>query len=140
LSVSKAFHMHIVFNSQIKRFLIYWLPVLVFCLIIFIQSSFPATEHIPEFNFSDKLLHAAVYAVLGMLLYRALNAMHKRPSTASLVVLSILITALYGASDEIHQYFVPSRHAEFLDFVADAVGGIIGVMVAVVIFKNKPSQ
>jgi VanZ family protein len=120
--------------------LIYWLPVLVYCLIIFIQSSFPATEHIPEFDFSDKLLHAAVYAVLGMLLYRAFNAMHKRPSTASLVVLSILITALYGASDEVHQYFVPSRNAEFLDFAADAVGGMIGVMVVVVINKNKPSQ
>jgi len=132
--------MHIVFNSQIKRFLIYWLPALVYCLIIFIQSSFPATEHIPEFDFSDKLLHAAVYAGLGMLLYRALNAMHKRPSIASLVVLSIFMTTLYGASDEVHQYFVPSRHAEFLDFAADAVGGIIGVMVAVVFFKNKPSQ
>ena len=126
--------------SRLKHFTYYWLPVLVYCLILFIQSSFPATEHIPEFDFSDKLLHAVVYAVLGMLLYRALHAMHKRPSTASLVVLSILMTALYGASDEIHQYFVPSRNAEFLDFAADAAGGIIGVMVAVVINKNKPSQ
>jgi VanZ family protein len=130
--------MGLVHNSSLNQFFFYWLPVLVFCLIIFIQSSFPATAHIPEFDFSDKLLHAAVFAVLGILVYRALNAMHNRPSTASLVVLSILITALYGASDEIHQYFVPSRHAEFLDFVADAVGGIIGVMVAVVINKNKP--
>jgi len=126
--------------SYLKNFTYYWLPVLVYCLIIFIQSSFPATEHIPEFDFSDKLLHAAVYAVLGILLYRAFNAMPKRPSTVSLVILSILMTALYGASDEVHQYFVPSRNAEFLDFAADAAGGIIGVMVAVVINKNKPSE
>ena len=123
--------------SRLKRFTYYWLPVLVYCLIIFIQSSFPATEHIPGFDFSDKLLHAGAYAVLGMLLYRAFNAMQKRPSTAGLVILSVLLTALYGASDEIHQYFVPSRSAEFLDFAADAVGGIMGVMIAVVFFKNR---
>jgi VanZ family protein len=124
-------------TPRLKHFTCYWLPVLVYCLIIFIQSSFPATEHIPEFDYSDKLLHAAVYAVLGLLLYRALSAMRKRPSTVSLVVLSILMTALYGASDEVHQYFVPTRQAEFLDFAADAAGGIIGVMIAVVIYRNR---
>ena len=93
----------------------------------------------PDFDFSDKLLHVGAYAVLGLLLYRAFATMDKRTSTVRLVILSILLTALYGASDEIHQYFVPSRSAEFLDFAADAIGGILGAMVAVVIFKNRPS-
>ena len=127
-------------SPPLKKFVYYWLPVLVYCLIIFIQSSFPATEHIPEFDFSDKLLHAGVYAVLGMLLYRAFNAMQKRPSFAGLLILSIFLTTLYGASDEIHQYFVPSRSAEFLDFAADAVGGIIGVMTAAAILKNRQTE
>jgi VanZ family protein len=123
--------------SRLKHFSYYWLPVLAYCLIIFIQSSFPAVENIPDFDCSDKLLHAAVYAVLGMLLYRALDATHKRPPTASLALLSMFLTALYGASDEVHQYFVPSRTADIWDFVADAVGGILGVMVAVAINKCR---
>ena len=124
-------------NPALNNFFFYWLPVLVYCLAIFVQSSFPATEHIPEFDFSDKLLHAGAYAVLGMLLYRAFDAMHKRPSTVSLVLVSIFLTALYGAGDEVHQYFVPARSAEFLDFAADTVGGIIGVTMAAAFFKNR---
>jgi len=122
-----------------NKFFFYWLPVLIYCLIIFIQSSFPASEHVPEFDFSDKLLHAAAYAVLGLLLYRALSAMDKRISPARLIALSIFLTALYGASDEIHQYFVPSRSAEFLDFAADAIGGCVGVIAAMVIFRKRQS-
>lgn len=126
-------------SSPFKRFAYYWLPVLIYCLILFIQSSFPASEHVPDFDFSDKLLHAAAYAVLGLLLYRALNAMDKRIPPATLIALSVFLTALYGASDEIHQYFVPSRSAEFLDFAADAIGGVVGVIAAMVIFRNRQS-
>ena len=129
--------MHPVRQPSLNRFFRYWLPVLAYCLIIFIQSSLPASEHIPEFDFSDKLLHAGGYGVLGMLFYRAFNATHKRLSTASLVVLSIGLTALYGASDEIHQYFVPFRSADFMDFAADAAGGILGVAMAAAFFKNR---
>jgi VanZ family protein len=131
--------MRLFHNPSLNNFFFYWLPVLVYCLAIFVQSSFPATEHIPEFDFSDKLLHTGAYAVLGMLLYRAFHAMRKRPSTLSLILLSIFLTALYGASDEVHQYFVPSRSAELLDFAADAVGGIIGVMAAAAIFRTRPA-
>ncbi len=131
--------MRLFHNPSFRKFFFYWLPVLLYCLFIFIQSSLPASEHMPDFDFSDKLLHVGAYAVFGLLLYRAFNTMDKRTSTVRLVIMSILLTALYGASDEIHQYFVPSRSAEFLDFAADAIGGILGAMLAVVIFKNRPS-
>ena len=132
--------MNLTGTSSFRRFNYYWLPVLIYGLIIFVQSSLPASEHIPEFDFSDKLLHAMVYAVLGMLLYRAFNSMPKRPTTAGKALWSIFLTALYGASDEVHQYFVPSRFAELSDFAADAIGGILGVLVAVVLHKNRQSS
>ncbi|MEK6193956.1 MAG: VanZ family protein [Deltaproteobacteria bacterium] len=124
-------------SPPFKRFAYYWLPVLLYCLLIFIQSSFPASEHVPEFDFSDKLLHVGAYAVLGFLLYRAFSAMDNGATAARFIAMSIFLTALYGASDEIHQYFVPSRSAEFLDFAADAIGGILGVMTAMIIYKNR---
>jgi len=36
--------------------------------------------------------------------------------------LAFAIAFLYGVSDEIHQYFVPGRHPDVLDVVADASG------------------
>lgn len=122
---------------RLMRFTYYWLPILVYCLLIFMQSSFPATEHVPDFDVADKLLHAGAFAVLGFLLLRALNTGDKRFSTIRMAGLSIFLTALYGASDEIHQYFVPTRSAEFLDFAADAVGGVFGVMIAVTFYKRR---
>ena len=129
--------MRLVHNPSLSNFFFYWLPILLYCLLIFIQSSFPASEHVPEFDFSDKLLHVGAYAVLGFLLYRAFSAMDKGATTVRLIAMSIFLTALYGASDEIHQYFVPSRSAEFLDFAADAIGGILGAMTGMIIYKNR---
>jgi len=124
-------------NPSLSKFFFYWFPVLLYCLLIFIQSSFPASEYVPEFDFSDKLLHVGAYAVLGFLLYRAFSAMDNGATTVRLIAISIFLTALYGASDEIHQYFVPSRSAELFDFAADAIGGIIGVFVALLILENR---
>ncbi len=129
--------MRLVHNPSLSNFFFYWLPILLYCLLIFIQSSFPASEHVPQFDFSDKLLHVGAYAVLGFLLYRAFSAKDNGATTVRLIAMSIFLTALYGASDEIHQYFVPSRSAEFLDFAADAIGGILGAMTAMIIYKNR---
>jgi len=66
-----------------------------------------------------KLAHLIEYAVLGALLYRALA----RPG------LAILVGSLYAASDEMHQHFVPGRHAAWYDIVIDTIGVTIGVVV-----------
>jgi len=44
------------------------------------------------------------------------------------VWISILFAACYGCLDEVHQYFVPERNADWLDAAADTVGGIAGVL------------
>jgi VanZ family protein len=114
-------------NSQ-STFVRYWLPLIAYCAAIFIQSSFPAPEQLPSFRFSDKLLHAAAYALMGVLFYRAYATIPLAAVADRLILLSILSAALYGASDEIHQAFVPFRNADVLDAVADAAGAVIGVL------------
>ena len=37
-----------------------------------------------------------------------------------------LFAAAYGLSDELHQHFVPGRQADWLDWLADAGGGLAG--------------
>jgi VanZ family protein len=74
---------------------------------------------------SDKLLHFVVYAGLGVVVVRALSRRWAAPVTARVAVRAALIAAVYGASDELHQAFVPERDAEVLDVAADAAGAAI---------------
>ncbi len=41
---------------------------------------------------------------------------------------AILITVVYAATDELHQYFVPGRNCSFWDFFFDSFGALSGVL------------
>ena len=109
-----------------SRFTRYWLPAVVYCAAIFIQSSLPSTRHMPQWPYLDKILHMAVYALLGFLFFRALSGSRPAANRTLLLILSIIFTSLYGLSDEIHQAFVPGRTAEAADALADLAGGFLG--------------
>lgn len=115
--------------SKLKYILIYWIPIFIYCLLIFVQSSYPSVETIPSFLFSDKLLHFSAYALLGILFFRAFETFPALNNHHLTVFLGIMCAGLYGASDEIHQYFVPGRNADLMDLVADFAGSFAGVMI-----------
>jgi VanZ family protein len=77
-----------------------------------------------------KLGHLSEYFVFALLLMRALRAETDYPSPLQPILLSVLLTVLYAASDEFHQSFVPSRSASVADVMIDAVGGICGALLA----------
>lgn len=113
----------------LKKFLFYWFPILIYCLLIFIQSSYPSPEQVPDWPYIDKLLHFTAYALLGALLLRAFRTLRIKNNLKLVMILSILFSSLYGISDEIHQYFVPFRNADFMDALADMIGSVGGVYV-----------
>ncbi len=117
-----------------QRLLRDWLPVLLYCLLIFIQSSFPPAVSRPLFPLFDKAAHLGMYAVLGILFYRAFKT--PRTPNRKAAVWAVFAAALYGISDEIHQAFVPERSAEAADFLADGLGGLLGVVSFVALFPN----
>jgi VanZ family protein len=82
----------------------------------------------PELFLHDKLIHAAEYAVLGGLLAHAFQLVGVRPQLA--LVAAVILASAYGASDEIHQSFVPGRDASAADWVADTLGAAIGAALA----------
>ncbi len=100
-----------------------WLPVLGYMAFIFALSSISHPPGMPEG--SDKGLHALLYSGLGLLFARALAGGWHRV-TPRMVIATIGFAALYGASDELHQYFNPPRNVEMLDVVADTIGGALG--------------
>ena len=114
-------------QSKFKIFVFYWLPPIVFCLAIFIQSSYPGPGRLPDVRFLDKLLHFGAYALLGILFYRAFATLPIKSNPNKVIFVSIVSAVLYGISDEIHQYFVPSRYADILDVAANTLGSICGV-------------
>lgn len=109
------------------HFIRYWLPLIVYGLLIFVQSSFPSPVETPDVPFFDKILHIGAYAVMGALFCRAYAAGPLGTKIPRLAALSILSAVLYGISDELHQYFVPGRDADVLDAAADLFGASCGV-------------
>ncbi len=114
-------------TERYKNFLFYWFPIIIFCLIIFIQSSYPSPETAPDLPYFDKLLHFSAYAVLGALFLRAFKTTQFKNNINLVIILSILASSFYGISDELHQYFVPCRDADIIDALADILGSICGV-------------
>jgi VanZ family protein len=121
------------------QFIKVWLPLLAYCLLIFIQSSFPSPIRDPDVPFFDKYLHLLAYAVLGVLFYRAYATVRMGGNKNRIALFSILSAGLYGVSDEIHQYFVPGRHADVMDAAVDLVGAACGVLCYRYILKRRSS-
>jgi hypothetical protein len=81
-------------------------------------------SHVAGLGFaqSDKVAHFFVYGLLATLLVR----LARGPRAWWL---ALLATSLYGASDEWHQYFVPGRSCDVMDWLADTSGGALAIAV-----------
>lgn len=73
---------------------------------------------------ADKVVHAAMYAVLGWLTVAALAAAEFAPPRR--LVAGLAAAAAFAALDEWHQVWIPWRSPEVMDWVADAVGLAVG--------------
>jgi VanZ family protein len=114
-------------SPKVKNFTYCWLPLIAYCIFIFIQSSYPSLQSLPSFEFSDKLMHFGAYAVLGVLFYRAYHTLPFENRLQWIMLLSMISASLYGVSDEIHQSFVSSRDGSYTDVMADVLGAVCGV-------------
>ncbi len=102
----------------------YWAPAIVWAGLIFMASSLPAPEGPSLWEHQDKIAHALVFGMLAFLLCRALQ-FSSGLSFKQAALGALALTALYGALDEGHQAFIPSRSVEFLDWVADTTGALL---------------
>jgi len=126
-------------SNKLNLIYLYRLPVIVLCLFIFWQSSYPGIISEPLFPFDDKVFHFAAYALLATLTARDLIAEKLFRSLTRIKIIAIFFACLFGLSDEIHQAFVASRDASAGDFLADCAGSILGCLIYIEFFirKNK---
>ncbi len=72
-----------------------------------------------------KAAHMTEYAVMGILAFAFLAGY--MGENAKTYLASLLIAAIYAASDEIHQLFVPGRAGRFSDVCIDTLGVVLGL-------------
>jgi VanZ family protein len=138
---------------KFRAFLKYWLPALIWMALIFSASSdshsyehssrliapllhwlfpqMPETRVDAIVYFTRKCAHLTEYAVLALLLWRAVRRPMKndpRPWVWPEAGLALAIVFLYAASDEFHQIFVPTRTAQVSDVFIDTAGGAASLL------------
>ncbi len=72
--------------------------------------------------------HVAGYGLLAVLIMRGLRGQGQAPGEAA--YLAILLAVSYALTDELHQAFVPGRHATVLDIGFDYVGAASACLLA----------
>ncbi len=103
------------------------------CLFLFYLGcifylSHQITLPVPSYPYIDKLYHALAYSGVGFLGGFWLTGFLKNMPFKKVLFWGMGIASFYGMTDEIHQYFVPGRSVEILDWLADTVGGGLGVL------------
>jgi len=135
-----------------KSFLKYWLPLLIWLGVIFLGSTeLMSAEYTSRFitpfllwlkpGMSPqtiwrilvvvrKCAHVTEYAVLALLLWRALRSIPTLRSKMSIsFTAALLACALFAASGEFHQTFVKSRTPSVRDVLLDVAGALVGLLI-----------
>jgi len=102
-------------------------PAVLLTILIFVVSSFPLKQVDLHSELGiDKLIHIVEYAVYSISISTALITFPDTILRRKLYLFTIIISMVYAASDEIHQAFVMGRNCSWLDFIANAIGIILG--------------
>lgn len=110
-----------------RRFAAYDVPVLLYAGLIFWLSSQSYTPREKQWLdlMPDLVLHGIEYGILALLLLRQLYGSGRMGHLFAAALLALFISVGYGFSDEWHQSFVPQRHMDLWDGVADALGAAL---------------
>jgi VanZ family protein len=106
-----------------------WAAVVLWAGVIFALSSIPSLS--TGLGVWDEVLrkgaHLIEYAILGILLFRALE--RELPA--------FLLGVAYAITDEVHQHFVQGRHASPFDVAFDAAGVALGLLVVLSVQSQR---
>ncbi|CAN5318002.1 hypothetical protein BH10PAT1_BH10PAT1_3970 [soil metagenome] len=128
-------------SETLKRNFKFWAPPIIWGILIFSGSSVatPAVSPIYNVDFlAHKLAHIIEYAILGILLYRALK--EEKISRKEAVVYAIIIAAFYGFTDEFHQSFTPHRTTRMRDVIIDTIGATSGILFVWKLLPKTPKK
>jgi VanZ family protein len=77
-----------------------------------------------------KCAHVTEYAILALLLWRALRSVPVLRTKMSILFGAVLLgCAVFAASDEFHQTFINSRTPSVRDVFLDVAGALVGLLI-----------
>ena len=146
-----------------RLFLQYWLLLLIWLGVIFIGStdllSAEQTSRFivpillwlkpgmaPETTWiilviMRKCAHVCEYAILALLLWRALRDGSAIRGKMSILFGAVLLgCAVFAASDEFHQSFIKSRTPAVRDVLLDIAGALLGLFIGVSFVHRRPQK
>lgn len=108
------------------RFLSYWIPPIIWMVLIFYFSSRLRTSVTGAFLFDFlifKSLHVIEYAILYFLLFRAFHSINNSQlNLNNKFLIPLTLSIIYAITDEFHQTLVPTREGKIRDVLIDALG------------------
>lgn len=125
-------------STSAPRTWLFWLPAVAMMVLIFVlssQSGLRVSEDVAVERPLRVSGHLLAFGALAALLLFAL-ARGRRPGLRD-TILAFGIAVLYGATDELHQSFVPDRAGRIDDLVVDAVGALVGVVLAAIVLAIR---
>ena len=132
------------YNSVVASWGVSWGPAVLWAAVLFFLSAvpdLPETGLLSRVPAGDKLVHLGLYAVLGACLAWGHRRHPGRPPSRAWVHVALIVAgALYGATDEWHQSFVPGRDASVLDWLADLCGVTLGYSVTLATVTPEPGE
>jgi len=114
-----------------KKFFKYWLPVLFWAGFIFFASSLPEQDIPNIFDAQNILFHIFEYALLALLLNRALknSGFIRIQALPRRLLLTIFVCLIYAIGDEFHQQFTSGRVSSISDVLIDSLGIMLGSVI-----------
>jgi len=126
---------------------VYRLAAAVWALVILTATSVPASNvpsGLPQWT--DKIVHFALYCVLGFLAVRALRAPTPIPAAAKAEArigawvaagwLVLALLAIFAGVDEYHQHWIRGRVPSSGDWIADVLGAGFGIAIGTHICRS----
>jgi len=115
-------------KNNLTRAVLLWLLVASWMMFIFVlsaQSTFPVSLSKGGYDVVSSLAHVGLYFILAVIVIEAgIASGYKRRQA---LAVALIVCALYGASDEWHQNFVPGREMGLSDWLLDVLAALIAI-------------
>lgn len=115
----------------------------IYCAAIWYLSSQPGPGDIElpfVFEGIDKAAHMILYGGLAALVAVGIRRSGRPAEPWVQNFVPVLFASLYGVTDEIHQYFVPTREADVGDIIANVAGAIVVQLVLVYFWRKGKAR
>ncbi|GBE20586.1 vanZ like family protein [archaeon BMS3Abin17] len=113
-----------------------WVVTLIGAIAIFYISTITFGPGISRINMLSTLYHFSAFFCFALFLQ--ISSLKGKKKYA-IFILALIISIIYGITDELHQYFIPGRDSSFFDIGVDALGALSSSLIYLlsVGFRNK---